>query len=350
MVLICGIPVAACASCFTCRLPCSSSLLFLPPRNCATCSRERPQRCLCLALRWTWRFWVAGNLNSRLLCAVHFHVLAERRRTRLPFSARTALAAAAAAPRPEGRLAFAGWILGTLAIAASVLGFNAMLGARADYRQATLLGKPAPRPTTAAPPAAIPPHQFSPARPRPKPRRPRSLPLPRQLLLLELRPAQNSPQDAKYWQNQAKKLEETLDDPNKVEAYYSEKALHAYDNAKPVAIDLTNVPSKGFEHAPVTVVEYSDFLCVYCRQLAGALSQFVPAVGGRVNIFFKTTPGQELQRSPDTLHAPRACNLALGSICANNQGKFGAYHDRAFSSDLNDPQIADVVRIGGEAD
>ena len=42
-------------------------------------------------------------------------------------------------------------------------------------------------------------------------------------------------------------------------------------------------------------------------------------------------------------------NVALGAVCAQRQGKFEAYHDRVFSTDLRNPTPADVVRIAGEA-
>jgi protein-disulfide isomerase len=36
-------------------------------------------------------------------------------------------------------------------------------------------------------------------------------------------------------------------------------------------------------------------------------------------------------------------------VCAHYQGKFEAFHDKVFSTDLRDPQPADVVRLAGEA-
>ncbi len=98
------------------------------------------------------------------------------------------------------------------------------------------------------------------------------------------------------------------------------------------------------------VVEYSDFLCPFCRNLAGALVQFIPQAGGRVAVYFKNYPldadcNPKLKQST---HAG-ACNVALGAVCAQRQGKFEAYHDRVFSTELHSPSRADVVRIAGEA-
>ena len=91
-------------------------------------------------------------------------------------------------------------------------------------------------------------------------------------------------------------------------------------------------------------------MCPYCRNLGLALSQFVPQAGGRVAVYFKNFPLDKScnERLPGSTH-PGACNLALGAICARYQGKFDAYHDRVFSTELRNPQAADVVRLAGEA-
>ena len=98
------------------------------------------------------------------------------------------------------------------------------------------------------------------------------------------------------------------------------------------------------------VVEYSDFMCPFCRQLAGALSGFVPQAAGRVAVYFKNYPLDNAcnPKLPRSIH-PGACNLALGAVCAHYQGKFEAFHDKVFSTELRNPQPADVVRLAGEA-
>jgi protein-disulfide isomerase len=247
---------------------------------------------------------------------------------------RAARGAGAAAARLEGRLAVAGWMLATLAVAAAVLAADAALAARAVRRQATLLGAPAPSaPAEAAPPAT--PSSGAPASASPPATAPEA-------------PA--GPQDAKYWRDQAQKLQATLDDPRKLDAYFAEKAQREYEASAPVSIDLGNTPARGPATAPVKVVEYSDFLCPFCRNLGIALAQFVPQAGGRVVVHFKNFPLDKTcnERLPGSTH-PGSCNLALGGLCAYYQGKFDAYHDRVFSTELHNPQPADVVRLAGEA-
>ncbi len=255
---------------------------------------------------------------------------------------RTSGGTAEAAGRPEGRTMASAWAAGALLAAAAVVAANGWLAERAVRRQASLLGAPvaapAERPAPAAPPPAAPPPAASAAPAEAAPGAPPLLAAP------------SGTQDAKYWQDRAQKLQETLDDPRKLEAYFTAKAQHEYETAAVEAIDLASAPLRGPATAPVKVVEYSDFLCPFCRSLAGALVQFVPQAGGRVGVYFKNYPldaacNPKLKQSTH----PGACNVALGAVCAQRQGKFEAYHDRMFSTELRSPTPSDVVRIAGEA-
>ena len=242
--------------------------------------------------------------------------------------------AGAAAGRPESRLALAGWALGTLAVAGAVLAADATLDSRCrpppghasrDSRRCA--------PRRGAGSASRQPGDSGGDRPPPaSPEAPAG------------------PQDAKYWQERAQKLQSTLDDPQKLEAYFAEKAQREYDTSVAVSIDVASAPVRGPATAPARVVEFSDFMCPFCRNLAGALSQFVPQAGGRVAVYFMNYPLDNAcnPKLPRATH-PGACTVALGSICAHYQGKFDAYHDRAFSTELHNPQAADVVRLAGEA-
>ena len=94
------------------------------------------------------------------------------------------------------------------------------------------------------------------------------------------------------------------------------------------------------------VVEYADFLCPACRNLARALTGFLPQSGNRVEIFYKNYPldqacNPNLQRSTH----PGACLLAQGGFCAQDQGKFWPYHDRVFESADGEGAHEDVLRF-----
>ena len=234
----------------------------------------------------------------------------------------------------EGRLALAGWVLGTLAVAGGVFAVELALDYREQRRQVAILGAPAPVATPAPAPRTLR------RRKRPQPRSP-----PRTFLR---RP---TAKDAAHWEQRARELQQTLDDPQKLEQYFTEKARREFESAAPVQIDLEGVSRKGPADAAVQVVEYSDFLCPFCRNLAGALNQFVPQAGGRLAVYFKNYPlDQECNPSLPRSSHPGACKLALGAICAEYQGKFEAYHNRIFAAEgLTNPGAEDVVRLAGEA-
>ncbi len=145
-------------------------------------------------------------------------------------------------------------------------------------------------------------------------------------------------------------LQATLDDPQKFQAYQEQKAAENFERQARVELDLAGVPVKGPADAPIRVAEFSDFLCPFCRNLAGAFSGFLPQSQGRVAVFFKHYPLDQACNPvmTRTVH-DGACELALGGVCAEEQGKFWPYHDRIFGKPPTNPTSDDVVRIATEA-
>ncbi len=242
--------------------------------------------------------------------------------------------------RSEGRLAVAGWVLGTVALAGAVVAAETALDYREQDRQLALLGSPAAPPPASESVAAS----------------AEEAPAPEESASEDTDPtppgsSSGDGRDAAYWERRAKELQQTLDDPRKLEQYFSEKARRQFETAAVQQIDLEGVPAKGPPDAPVKVVEYSDFLCPFCRNLAAGLTQFVPQAGGRMVLYFKNYPlDKECNAALSRSTHPGSCQLALGAICAGYQGKFPAYHNRVFAAEgLNNPQAADVVRLAGEA-
>jgi protein-disulfide isomerase len=225
---------------------------------------------------------------------------------------------------PDGRVALAGWLLATFALGAAVLASEVGLSYREKERLATLLG---PVPSVSP---AMPPVLSSPAAPGGD--------------------AQRFQEEARAAAEQARRLQEILDNPQKLEQYFADKAAREYEQGPAHKLQLEGVPAKGPASAPIKVTEYSDFLCPFCRQIAGAFSQYLPASAGRVAIYYKNFPlDKECNpRLESTVH-PGACLLARGGICAAAQDKFWPYHDRVFGTELKDPQAADVTRLAAEA-
>jgi len=89
--------------------------------------------------------------------------------------------------------------------------------------------------------------------------------------------------------------------------------------------------------SPVTITEFSDFQCPYCRQAASVVEQVRQTYGKHVRVIFKQMPLSFHQY---------AFKAAQASVCAQEQGKFWQYHDRLFAS--ADLSVDALHRIGGE--
>lgn len=84
-------------------------------------------------------------------------------------------------------------------------------------------------------------------------------------------------------------------------------------------------PAIGDSKAKVTIVEFSDFQCPYCR------SFFVETYGQLKKDYIDTGKVRLVFRDyPLPFHAT-AKPAALASLCANDQGKFWQYHDKVFN-------------------
>jgi protein-disulfide isomerase len=80
---------------------------------------------------------------------------------------------------------------------------------------------------------------------------------------------------------------------------------------------------RGDGSAPVTIVEFSDFQCPYCKQSAATLEAVLAKYQGSVRLAFRDFPMR-------TLH-PNAQAAAEAARCADEQGKFWQYHDLLFA-------------------
>jgi protein-disulfide isomerase len=90
-----------------------------------------------------------------------------------------------------------------------------------------------------------------------------------------------------------------------------------------LAIAATSGPSAGPADAPVTVVEFSDFQCPFCRRVAAPLKQLRERYGDKVHIVF--------MNYPLSFHA-NAAKAAEAALCADEQGQFWQFHDRLFEN------------------
>lgn len=95
---------------------------------------------------------------------------------------------------------------------------------------------------------------------------------------------------------------------------------------RPPKVDITADPAriKGDVKAPVTIVEFSDFSCVYCRRAEATMNDLLAKYPGKVRIAYRDFPLSNLH--------PHAKLAAEASRCAGEQGKYWQYHDLLFAT------------------
>jgi protein-disulfide isomerase len=80
--------------------------------------------------------------------------------------------------------------------------------------------------------------------------------------------------------------------------------------------------SLGPQNAPVTVVEFADFQCPYCKHAEGAVKSVQEKYGTKIRLVFMDYPL--------SFHA-HAMDAANAGRCAADQGKFWQYRDALFA-------------------
>jgi protein-disulfide isomerase len=89
-----------------------------------------------------------------------------------------------------------------------------------------------------------------------------------------------------------------------------------------VNLSAAGHPTLGSKHAPVTVVEFADFQCPFCKRSEDAVKAIHNKYGDRVRLVFMDFPLN--------FH-PHAMPAASAARCAGGQGKFWEYHDALFA-------------------
>ncbi len=99
------------------------------------------------------------------------------------------------------------------------------------------------------------------------------------------------------------------------------------DPAAPVTMSVGDGPALGSADAPITIVEFSDYQCPFCkRHFANTLSALQAGYidTGKVRYVFRDFP-------LDSIH-PYARKAAEAARCAGDQGKFWDMHDMMFAN------------------
>jgi protein-disulfide isomerase len=88
-------------------------------------------------------------------------------------------------------------------------------------------------------------------------------------------------------------------------------------------IKVTGAPVRGRADAPITIVEYGDFQCPFCKRSRPTLKKILEEYPQQVRIFYK--------HFPLSFHR-EAMNAHKASLAAGEQGKFWEMHDLIFDS------------------
>jgi protein-disulfide isomerase len=110
---------------------------------------------------------------------------------------------------------------------------------------------------------------------------------------------------------------------------------------EPIRIDVAATgPMLGSAEAPVTIIEFSDFQCPYCKRVVPTVHEILKRYPDQVRIVFRHLPLR--------IHK-RARAAAEASACADHQGKFWEYHDVMFENN-RDLTGADLERYAEEVE
>jgi protein-disulfide isomerase len=91
-----------------------------------------------------------------------------------------------------------------------------------------------------------------------------------------------------------------------------------------VSVATAGRPERGGgAKAPVTIIEFSDYQCPFCKRAEDSVDQVMKTYGDKVRLVFRDYP---LPFHPQARPAAEAAN------CANAQGKFWEYHGKLFAN------------------
>ncbi len=93
-----------------------------------------------------------------------------------------------------------------------------------------------------------------------------------------------------------------------------------------VTIDKGNLPPLGLATAPITVIEFGDFLCPFCARVVTDLYPQLENLiqQGKVAIYFR-----------DFVVHPQAVPIHNAARCANEQGKYWEFNKEIFKKFMN---------------
>jgi len=89
-------------------------------------------------------------------------------------------------------------------------------------------------------------------------------------------------------------------------------------------LETLDDPSLGSPNAPITIVEFGDFECPFCRESFTIIRELESLYKGRIRLIYRDFPIVDIHKNSLLAH--------VAANCANEQGKFWAMHDKIFAN------------------
>ena len=103
-------------------------------------------------------------------------------------------------------------------------------------------------------------------------------------------------------------------------------------------IPIGTAPSWGPTDAPITIIEFSDYECAYCKKwYTETWTQLQQAYPNKIRLVYKDFPLYQAH--------PNASPAAKAARCANDQGKYWQFHDRLFAGKSLSAQYFEQIAV-----
>lgn len=100
---------------------------------------------------------------------------------------------------------------------------------------------------------------------------------------------------------------------------------------KPPKVEVSTAgrPARGPANAPVTIIEFSDYECPFCKRAEVVVQEVVKAYPDKVKLVYRHFPLDFHEQAKPAAEA---------SACAAAQGKFWEFHDKLFAGSSLSPE------------
>jgi len=117
-------------------------------------------------------------------------------------------------------------------------------------------------------------------------------------------------------------------------------------NVERYKIPVGNAPTKGPEHAKVTIVEWSDFQCPFCSRVEPTIDQIMKTYGKDVRVAWKNQP------LPFHQNARPSAQIAMAAYAKKGNSGFWKVHDALFHNQqaLDRPSLEKYAKEAGLSD